>query len=386
MARMKDNAAKARRKVLLAVTKSNWGGAQKYVYDIATSLPPDRFDVAVAFGEGGMLEEKLRQAGIRTIKIGGLGRDIDMGKDLQVAPELAKIIRAERPDVLHLNSSKMGGIGALVGRVCGVKKIIFTVHGFAFNEKRSLLATHAIVFASWLTLCLSTDIIFISRYEKAQASRWPFIGKQHLIYNGIAAPDFATREESRKMIDGLAGKNLDSKIVIGSIGELTANKGYTYALEAIKEIITTTTFPIHYIIFSDGEDRDKLAKLIQDMNLSEYVTLAGFVDKGARYLTGFDIFLLSSQKEGLPYVILEAGYAKLPVIATRVGGIPEAIEDTFSGLLIPPQDSLAITENLNSLLTDKVAGKKYGEELYKKVSSQFSKQRMIDETIEVYEA
>src|SRR4051812_28358025 len=120
----------AKIKILFAVTKGNWGGAQKYVYDLATSLPPADFEVSAMFGESGELKKRLDEKQIPVHSISALSRDIKIWSDLKAFGQIYQILRRERPDVLHLNSPKMGLLGALAGRLVGVKKIIYTSHGW----------------------------------------------------------------------------------------------------------------------------------------------------------------------------------------------------------------------------------------------------------------
>ena len=125
-----------RKKVLFLITKSNWGGAQRYVYDLVTTLDKSQFDVVVALGGNGILVEMLNHAGIRTIIIQSLARNISIKNELSFARELWNILRIEKPDVFHVNSSKAGGVGTFLGRLSRVPRIIFTAHGWAFNEDR----------------------------------------------------------------------------------------------------------------------------------------------------------------------------------------------------------------------------------------------------------
>ncbi|NQV93114.1 glycosyltransferase, partial [Candidatus Kaiserbacteria bacterium] len=141
-----------KKKILFIITKSNFGGAQRYVYDIARSLSPDAFDVVVAFGGEGLLKDKLAHAKIRTVPIEDLERDINIFNEIDVFFQLLKLYRVEKPDIVHLNSSKIGGIGALAGRIAQVPLIIFTAHGWAFNEERSWGARKIIAFLYWITL------------------------------------------------------------------------------------------------------------------------------------------------------------------------------------------------------------------------------------------
>ena len=126
-----------RTKVLFLITKSTLGGAQRYVYDLATGLDSAEFETCVAVGGEGPLLETLAEAGIKVHKLTHLQRDISFFNEIQTFFELLRIIRKEKPQVLHINSSKAGFLGGLAGRFCRVPKIIFTAHGWAFNEDRS---------------------------------------------------------------------------------------------------------------------------------------------------------------------------------------------------------------------------------------------------------
>lgn len=162
-----------RKKIFFVITKSNFGGAQRYVYDLATALPVNEFDVSVVFGEGGELEEKLKNVGIKTIRIETLQRNVSFFKDLKVFFELIKIFRREKPDIIHLNSTKIGGIGSFAGRISEVPKIIFTAHGWAFNEKRNAVSKIFIAFLQWLTVLFSHTTIAVSQSMANQILKFP---------------------------------------------------------------------------------------------------------------------------------------------------------------------------------------------------------------------
>lgn len=315
------------KKVLYIITKSNWGGAQRYVYDLATHLPRDRFEPVVAFGPApgtlapGELAARLGAAGIRTICLPSLGRDIGSA-DIAAFSDLLHLVREERPDVLHLNSSKVGGLGALAGRIAGVARIIYTAHGWAFHEARSPLSRALIRFASVLTVALSHVTICVSEYDRRALSSIPFIGRKLvLVYNGIdLSMTFGTGERIRSAF-------APGSRITGTIGELTSNK-YQAALIARARQDPTLTVAI----VGEGEDRDALAKMIDAGGLGARVKLFGFIP-AQEALKGFDVFALPSRKEGLPYVLLEARAAGLPIEANRVGGVGEALDTplaTFS--------------------------------------------------------
>ncbi|MCK4387096.1 MAG: glycosyltransferase family 4 protein [Candidatus Pacebacteria bacterium] len=388
------------KKILFVITKANWGGAQKYVFDLANNLK--NFEVIAACGEPfGELSVKLKNAGIRTIKIKNLQRDINLWKELKIFFSLWKIFRGEKPDIVHLNSSKIGGLGALAGRLAGAPKIIFTAHGWAFDEKRPSWQIKLIKFLSWLTIVLSHKTIVLSDKELKQVSSWAFTNKKLVrIYNGIKAIDFLGRTEAREFL--IKNKNLDvsrpsfyqrlgretSKFVgddfiIGTISELHRNKGLKYAIKGFKKVAKKFN-NLKFIIIGEGEDRRYLEKKIQKYGLENKVFLVGDIKNANRYLKAFDIFILPSIKEGFPFVLLEAGGAGLPVIATKVGGVPEIIDNMNSGILVEPKQTEELATALKKLIQDENLRKEFGENLQRKIKENFSFEKMFEETLGVY--
>ena len=142
-------------KIMYIITKSNWGGAQRHVFDLSTSMKANGHEVWVALGGDGILKKKLEEAGIYTFSIANMNRDINLGKDAGSFKEIYNVIKNKRPDVIHLHSPKAAGLGALAGRLLGTKKIITTVHGWTFNEPRPAIEKLAIYFFSWLTMLLN---------------------------------------------------------------------------------------------------------------------------------------------------------------------------------------------------------------------------------------
>ena len=161
-----------RKKVLFLITKSNWGGAQRYVYDLATNLDREKFEPVVALGGNGILADMLENAGIRVINIESLGRNISLKKEWVFARELWQILRVERPDVFHVNSSKAGGVGTLLGRLLRAPNVIFTAHGWAFNEDRPLWQKLITKFLHWITVLLSHRTIAVSS-AIVKEMNWP---------------------------------------------------------------------------------------------------------------------------------------------------------------------------------------------------------------------
>ena len=297
-----------RRKILYVITKSNWGGAQRYVFDLATSLLD--FDVSVACGDSGMLVQKLKEKNVRVLPVPSFQRDIAFMKEFTAFSELLKIFKTELPDVVHLNSSKAGGIGALAARIAGVPKIIFTIHGLPWDESRNPISKFLIYLASQLTFWLCHTVITISEDNRAR------VPGSVLIYNGITRTTLGSGQVIRNAFPPGA-------VITGTIGELTHNKNQIALIEQAKEN------PAMYVaIVGEGELRNELEQAINKHNLQDRVKQFGFIPP-AEILRGFDTFALPSLKEGLPYVLLEAKMAGLPIEANRVGGVGEILDNTL---------------------------------------------------------
>lgn len=303
------------RKIVYVITKSDiWGGAQRYVFDLATNLPNNDFEAVVALGGSGVLKEKLEAAHVRTISVDSLQRDLSLAKEFTALRELIQIFKNEKPDVVHLNSSKAGALGALAARLAGVPHIIFTAHGWPFAEKRNMFWKLAAFVGSWLTALLSTRVICVSDNDLRLAKKMPFVAhKAVCIHNGIdLSMHFGPGEVIRSAFP--AGAH-----ITGTIGELNKNKNHIALIEQAKHK------PDMYVaIVGEGELRGYLESTIKEYGLENRVKLFGFMP-AEQVLKGFDTFTLPSLKEGLPYVLLEAKAAGLPIVASQVGGIPEIL-------------------------------------------------------------
>jgi glycosyltransferase involved in cell wall biosynthesis len=373
-----------RTKIAFLITKSNWGGAQKHVYDIATHLDPKKYDAVVILGGHGVLKKKLSEVGIRTVSIDSMWRDISIKKDITSFIEVYKILKHENPDILHVHSPKAAGLGALSARILKIKKIIYTVHGWAFNEQRPLYQKILIVAASWVTTLFATDIITISKKETEQTSLFPYIkNKITCIPNGVREQTVLREHPAREFIEQRIGHTLKDKFVVGMIGELHPSKGYFFAIEAMATIVRDHPH-IVLVIISSGEQEETLKKMIEALHLQSHVFLLGFIDNAPTYAKAFDLFLMSSIKEGLPYILLEVGMIGIPTVATTVGGIPDVIDDMRSGILIQPRKVQEITYAVTFMYEHPDIRIEYGKNLTKKIKADFSLQRMIQSIETIY--
>ena len=376
-------------KILYLITKSNWGGAQRYVFDLASELK-DKHEVIVGLGGEGTLKINLEKENVRVISIKQLGRDVKASSDLKSFFDILKILKKEKPDVVHLNSSKIGIIGALACRVAGIKKIIFTAHGWAFNEDRPAWQKLLIKTIAYSTIILCHKTIAVSKNIADSFLRWPFTkNKIIVVHNGIEKIEFIEKEKALKELTSHspilkeAIETTKEPLVVGMIGELHKIKGQIYAIEAIKDLLKE--FPnILLLIIGGGEEEKKLNEAINKLELKRNVFLLGHIPKASRYLKAFDIFLLASLSEALAYVVLEAGQAGLPVVATNVGGIPEIISNNETGILIKSKNTKEIVLGIKCMIKNPENKKFLGEKLRSEIEAKFTLKNMLDGTTKIY--
>lgn len=334
--------------VLFVITKSNWGGAQRYVFDLATNL--DRaYTPLVALGGDGELRNRLQQHDIPTHTIPTLSNSLNPLTQLRTLRDLHQLYRKERPDVVHCNSSVSGFLGVCAGRAAGVPRIIFTSHGWSFNEARPLWQRVFFKFLHWLTVLLSHQTIAVSYALKNQMI-WPgATAKITVIHNGRAPIAFMPRADARSKLIAQHPElaTYQNDYWTATIAELHPVKQHEKVIEAIHEV-TTRGVVVRHVIIGAGAQHEVLCALITDLNLTNHVFLLGAHEEAAVFLRAFDQFILYSRSESFGYVVLEAAQAQLPIIASDVGGIPEIITDGINGTLI------ADTPNYRTTLADAI--------------------------------
>ncbi len=369
-------------KIIYAITKANWGGAQRYVHDLAIAARKEGYEVAVAVGERGLLTEKLDAAGIETIYF-DLRQRRSFLSDLLTFGALFSMVqcfRRARPDIVHVNSAKAGGLGALAARLAGVPHIIFTAHGWEFNAPRSPLSKFGIRLFSWITMLLAHQTIAVSEAMKRDVEKWPGIHRRTtVIRNGTVCPLLLSRREARaKLAPASVGKYW-----IGMLSELNEAKCVEDAIRAFALIVGRHP-DATLIVLGEGRERSKLEDLIRRLHLTKRVFLPGFRSDAPTLLNAFDLFIHTASTEALGYAILEAGCAGLPVIATRVGGIPEIIVDGEQGILVDANDPQMFAATIQSLMHDTRHAKELGARLKARVEKAFSKETMLSTTLSLY--
>lgn len=371
------------KRILYVITKANWGGAQRYVFDVAVASKKSGHEVLVVSGVEGILTEHLSKAGIKTEIISAMKRDIALMGEIRSFRALLSVLKEFKPDIVHGNSSKAAGLAALAGRLTGVRRIIFTSHGWAFNEQRPLWQKVVIGAFHYATVLLAHRTICVSSALRQDAAWMPFVSKRFfVVHNGVSPVELLSRSDARMRLAPDLARSFPSFHWIGTVAELHPSKGLDTLIEAFAAI--AHELPVVLVIIGDGTEWAKLQKLVQIYDLPDRVVLTGFVKDASTHLRALDVFVLPSRTESLGYVLLEAGLASLPAIGTRVGGIPEILEDGETGLLVPSGKSIALSQALTELINDKALRNRLGTALNEKVCSEFSTKTMVEKTLKLY--
>jgi glycosyltransferase involved in cell wall biosynthesis len=265
--------------------------------------------------------------------------------DWRVIGRMLDICRRERVAIWHGHDYKSNALGLLLRRFWPMR-LVTTVHGWVKHTRRTPLYYRIDRFCLPLyerVICVSKDL-----YEECLALKVP-AERCLLIENGIDLADYSrtlTREEARRPL-GISPERL----VVGAIGRLSAEKGFDRLIRAVDRLIRVG-LDVELLIAGEGDEEPRLRALAAELGCSERVCLLGYQANVKELYQAFDVFALSSLREGLPNVLLEAMALEVPVLATSIAGVPRLIDDEKSGLLIQPDSVDELTSALDRLLRD----------------------------------
>jgi L-malate glycosyltransferase len=318
-------------KVLIVITHGNIGGATNSVFYLAKGLKDKGVNVKVGSGEGEYLKEKLEKEKIEFVNFKWLKRTHNPFSNLFFIFEIKKFLDKEKFDICHFNSTNalFGAIGAKISK--SKPKTIFTVHGLSIldpNYKKNLLLKPIYWLIFKFLLSFVDAPVFISNKNLENTKKLKLVKSGVVIYNGIPEPEFLEREIARKFFEEKIKINLENKFLIGSIGRLDYQKNYKFLIEVFPEILKIKAEVIA-IIVGEGPERKKLENLIEKGNLNKKIFLIGELKDASKYLKAFDLFVLPSRYEGLSITLIEALFARIPILASDVGGNREIIGEDF---------------------------------------------------------
>ncbi|MBD3162427.1 MAG: glycosyltransferase, partial [Candidatus Eisenbacteria bacterium] len=287
-----------------------------------------------------------------------------------------EILRATRTQLLHTHGGTAGFTGRLAARRLGVRSV-HTYHGLHYlhfrGVRRMLYET-----ADRLLAPGTERIVCVAESDLRLARRHRLVveGRAAVVHNGIDPTPFAALPRRAR------GEGTGP--VVGTIGRLHRQKGHRDLVEAAVRVLEEEP-SCRFTIVGEGEERGALEREIAAAGLGERFSLPGATHDATAALADFDLFVLPSLWEGLPLTLLEAMAAGLPVIASDVDGIPEAVSEGKDGLLVPPRDPAALARAILGLLRDPDRAARLGAAARRTVETRFTLDRMVRETERVYE-
>ena len=350
------------------------GGAEKALVDLALRLNRTRYDVQVcATRSAGNYQPLLDGAGVPTHILDRRSR-ADLGK----LGGLAAWLRRERIDILHTHLFGSNTWGRLLGRLAGVPILIAHEH---WSSKTSTEVT-----VDRLLARLSDRILVPSAWSRElvhQSDGVP-LGQISVVYNGVDTGEFAPRHDGPAVRAAL-GIPSDAPL-IGYVGRLAVNKGGQDDLLRAVAALRGDLPGVHLLIIGDGALRPSLTALAAELGLSDVVHFTGVRADVAWLLGAADVFALPSRFEALPIAVLEAMALARPVVATRVGGVPEAVLAEQTGLLVPPGAVEALRAALARVLGDPALAARLGAAGRDRLLAHFTLDQMVRRVEQIYEA
>lgn len=344
------------------------GGAQIHVRDLSQLLHRQGHEVCVFMGGTGRMQEALDEAGVPNHVIPHLVHPISPIADLRAIRELSSALKSFQPDLLTAHSSKAGILARLVGKLLDIPTL-FTAHGWAFTEGVSPSKRIFYRMVERGTARLARKIICVSEYDRQLALK-ERVGKPFqlaTVHNGVPDTPFLANPGATP-----------PRIVM--VARLAEPKDHALLFQALSSIPS-----IHADIIGDGQKQEELERLAATLGLSERIHFIGHTPDIPQALSSAQIFVLTSNYEGFPLSILEAMRAGLPVIASDVGGVKEAVVEGVTGHLVPKGDVMALRARLLSLCHDPATREAMGVAGRKRYLEHFTIEAMVAKTMDLYQ-
>jgi len=376
-------------RVLHLITRLDKGGSAEDTLLAVKGLDKIKFEVTLMSGPvedpGQDREKEIEESGIRHIFTPELVRDVSLFKDLKAFLKIYRVLRKEKFDIVHSHTSKAGFLGRLAAKLSGVPISIYTPHGHVFFGYFSPLKTKIFILLEKLASPLTDKITALTNGEKEDYLSHKIAGERRLVVicSGVDLNKFKELPSDEKLKIKKELGIPESSLLVGTVGRLVPVKGPEFLIEASKIILTK--YPDSYFIFAgDGPLRQSLEMKARRMGVRENIIFLGWRDDVPRIISILDVFVLPSLNEGMGRVLVEAMALRKPIVASRVGGIPDLVAHGKNGFLVPPQDPRELAKFIQLLLEDRGKREEMGSAGQEMISN-FSKERMIEDTEKLYE-
>jgi len=335
-------------------------------------------DIGLVSAPEPRLVDEAKRLGVQIFPNPYFVRTLNPVADLRALQYVIQSIRRFRPDILHAHSSKAGLAARFGASALRIPVVVFTAHGWAFTEGRTLWKRRLIAQIERIAALKTSRIICVSHHDYNLALQFHIAPEQKLrvIHNGVAPTlfQYTPPRDVRKSL-GVT----DHDIIITFVGRLAPPKDVITLLDAIKRVPTCKA-----LIVGNGPLRKEIEAYCHEHDLSQRVVMLGERANVPEILMISDVFTLISNWEGLPYTIIEAMMAGLPVIATRVGGVGELVQDGETGFLVKRKDAAGLAAALQRLADSRSLRQKFGAAGRQRAQETFSEDQMLEKVRSVY--
>ena len=376
-----------RLRVAHVITRLCKGGAQENTFHTVRLANRDRFDVDLISGptEGceGSIEDTVAAAGISVLRVPALVREVSPLRDFAALRHLTRLFRARNYDIVHTHTSKAGFLGRIAARRARIPVVIHTPHGNVFDGYFNPVATRLFVAMERYAARRCDRIIELTpggieeHLEHGIGQRDQFC----TIFSGIDLEPFDEAFRRRDQIRRTLEIPPDA-LLVGAVGRLEPIKGFTYFVDAARRVAQSVPDAV-FVLAGQGSLEASLRA--QAAPLGGRFRFLGPRDDVPDLMAALDVFVLPSLNEGMGRVLLEAGAAGTPRIATRVGGVPDVVRHGETGLLVPPRDAAAIADAALELARDPARRALLGQAGRTQVVPEFGLDRMVMRIESLYE-
>jgi glycosyltransferase involved in cell wall biosynthesis len=365
-------------RVLEMIDRPSLGGGQTALLLLAENLDRGLFDVAVGSAPGGPLVSRAEEKGLRHLAI-----PLEKKLDLRSIGKIAAILEENKVDILHTH----GGYAGLYGRWAACRSrtpvVVHTLHGIHYLHYRNPAVRQLFIHLERRCSRFTDRLVLVSHADLGRAIKHRLAPQDRMsvILNGIGLPEGLSTESREKKRREL---NLDpGRAVVGTVARLHRQKGVLYLLLAAPMILDR--FPeARIVVVGEGPLGRRLRKRARVLGLGDRVLFLGARSDAAEIMALFDIFVLPSLWEGLPFVLVEAAALGKPIVSTAVDGAREVIDDGKTGVLVPPRAPHALAEAVISLLADRNEASRLAERAKAVIPARFPLQRMVEQTQSLY--
>jgi glycosyltransferase involved in cell wall biosynthesis len=325
--------------VVHIITRLDLGGAQENTLYCVRHHDRAKYDVSLIAGAGGVLDGEARAIPQTHVHIvPWMVHDIDPLADLAAITRMARLFESIRPDLVHTHSGKASLIARLAAQLAKVPVVVYTAHGWSFNEAQRPLVQSAFVALERVLAGLTDKMYTVSEIDKRRGDTLGIAARTptRVLHSGVDVAHFEAGRALRAASRAALGVD-DDEVLVGTIACLKPQKAPLDLVETAARAIEDEP-RLRFVVAGDGFLRREVEARIKRHGLDDRFRLLGWRRDTDRLFAALDVFLLMSRYEGLPRVVLESFAASVPVVATAVDGIPEVVENGVTGLLVSPGD------------------------------------------------